>query len=63
MDKWTEQARQLKELKKEKLELSGAPLEKMEALKKVMEDALGLRDIILERQGDRLAPIIGVTKQ
>jgi len=60
MDKWSEQGRQLKELKKEKLELyealktlrkeklqlSEALLEKLEA----MEDALGLRNIILERQ-------------
>ena len=44
------QARQLKKLKKEKLELSEALVEKLEALKKAMEDASGLRDIILERQ-------------
>ena len=44
------QARQLKKLKKEKLELSEALLEKLEALKKAMEDASGLRDIIFERQ-------------
>ena len=34
--------------RKEKLELS--ELKKLEALKKAMEDASGLRDIILERQ-------------
>jgi len=58
MDKWSEQARQLKELKKEKLELSEelkkekleifeALFEKLEAPKKAMEDVSGLRDIIL----------------
>ena len=41
MDEWTEQARQLNKLKKEKFELSEALLEKLEALKKAMEDALG----------------------
>ena len=40
----------MKELKKEKLELTEALLEKMEALKKVKEDASGLRGIILKRQ-------------
>ena len=65
MDKWSKQARQLKELKKEKvqaiwgalkelrkekLELSEALLEKLEALKLAMENASGMRDIILERQ-------------
>jgi len=64
MDKSSEQARQLKKLKKEKLELSkalkelrkekfklsDALLEKLEALKQAMEDASGLHDIILERQ-------------
>jgi len=45
-----EQARELKELKKEKLKLFEALLEKMEALKKAMEDAANLHDIILERQ-------------
>ena len=63
MIKWSEQARQLKELKKEKLELFEAVkelkeklelfealLEKLEALKKAMADASSLRDIILERQ-------------
>ena len=40
----------LKELRKEKPELSEALLEKLEALKKTMEDASGLRDIILERR-------------
>jgi len=35
---------------KEKLELSEALLEKMEALKQAMKDASGLRDIILESQ-------------
>ena len=47
MDKWTEQTRQLKELKKKKLKMSESLLEKMKALKKGMEDALGLHDIIL----------------
>ena len=37
------QAWQLKKLK-EKLELSEALMEKLEALKKAMEDAFGLRD-------------------
>ena len=64
MDKWSKQAQQLKELKKEKLKLSGALkelekekcklskalLEKLEALKKEIEDAPSLRDIILEWQ-------------
>ena len=49
MDKWTEQARQLKELKKEKFELSEALLEKMEALKNAIEDTSGLHNITLER--------------
>jgi len=57
MDKWTEQARRLKKLTKEKLELSEALLEKLEALKKGMEDASGLRDIIFEAVDDRLAPV------
>ena len=39
----------LKELRKEKLELSEALLKKLEALKQAMEDASGLRNIILER--------------
>ena len=62
MDKWTEQARQLKKLKKEKLELSVALLEKLEAMKKGMEDASGLRDIILEAVDDRFAPVMGGAK-
>jgi len=64
MDKWTGEDRQLKnlkketlelfealkELKKEKLELSEAFLEELEAINKAMEDVSGLHDIILERQ-------------
>ena len=40
----------LKGLRKEKLEVSEALLEKLKALKQAMEDASGLCDIILERQ-------------
>ena len=40
----------LNELRKEKFELFEALLENLEALKKAMEDASGLRDIILKRQ-------------
>ena len=64
IDKWSKQARQLKKLKKEKLELSEALkeprkeklklskalLKKLEVLKKAMKDASGLHDIILKRQ-------------
>ena len=50
-------SRRLKKLTKEKLELSEALLEKLEALKKGMEDASGLRDIIFEAVDDRLAPV------
>ena len=46
----------------EKLELSEVLLEVMEALKKVMEDTSGLRDIILERVSDRFAPVAGGAK-
>jgi len=52
----------LKKLKKEKLELSVALLEKLEAMKKGMEDASGLRDIILEAVDDRFAPVMGGAK-
>ena len=40
----------MKELKKEKLELSEVLEKKMDALKKAMKDVSGLHDIILERQ-------------
>ena len=44
----------------EKLELSKTLLEKLEALKKAMENASGLRYIILKRVCDWLAPIAEV---
>ena len=42
MDKWSEQALQLKELKKEKLELS-------EALKELRKEKLELSEALLEK--------------